>query len=99
VKTPDEPPSELASPIADLERRGYTHVEIKCRACGHERLASFFLLRARGVLFEGTTLRELAAGLKCAKCRRQLAPEAVRPVQQAECASGSPDRKVRRDSL
>jgi hypothetical protein len=104
-RVPTEPevpiftPSQLESTIAELEGLGYTHVRISCHNCGHNRLASFFLLRTRGMITETTTFSALADALRCSKCRRALSPDLVRPVHQAEMAGERAGRKMRRDSL
>jgi hypothetical protein len=91
-------PSQLEGTIAELERLGYTHVRMTCAACGHDGLTSFFLMRTRGTIAEETTFPEVAERTRCAKCRRNLPAESVRPVHRAEVI-GSAGRKVRRDSL
>lgn len=85
--------------ILELERAGYSHVQIECADCGHETLTSFLLMRARGFVTLNSTFAQLTRRIRCAKCRRKPAVDSVRPVRRSPGASAAMPKKTRRDSL
>jgi hypothetical protein len=99
VKAPSLIERQLQGAIAELERLGISHVRISCTECGFTGLTSFFLMRTRGIITENTTFLELARQMRCAKCRKKLSADSVRPVHQAHAAGTPAARKLRRDSL
>ena len=83
--------------VAELESRGYTHIEIKCAVCDHISRRSLFLLRTRGEIARNMTFEAVARHVSCAKCKAKPHPGSACPVQQ-EIASPEKARKVRKDS-
>jgi hypothetical protein len=67
--------------LTKLERLGYTHLEMSCATCGHVGTKSFFLLRTRGTIADETTFAAVVERIRCAKCRQNLPPTLIRPLQ------------------
>jgi hypothetical protein len=82
--------------FTELERLGYTHLEMRCATCGHVGTKSFFLLRTRGIITDETTFPAVVERIRCAKCRRKLPSKLIRPLHSTERAGAHVPKKLRR---
>ena len=88
---------QLKGMITELERLGYTHLEMSCETCGHVGTKSFFLLRTRGTIADEITFPAAVARIRCAKCRRKLPSTLIRPTAQYRTGRRSRSKEIRRD--